>query len=79
MTALEITYLFSEIMGLIAGIFCVATLINFLIKRAIKRESLKQKYFATLLSTTAYAVLPIWIKNLTDPYDIAGQIIFLVC
>lgn len=76
MTALEITYLFSEIMGLIAGIFCVATLINFLIKRAIKRESLKQKYFATLLSTTAYAVLPIWIKNLTDPYDIAGQIIF---
>ena len=76
MTALEVTYLFSEIMGLLAGIFCVAILINFLIKKITKKETLKQKYFATLLSTTTYAILPIWIKNLTDSYDIAGQIIF---
>ena len=75
MTALEVTYLFSVIMGLLAGIFLVATLINFLLEKLTKKENLKQKYLATLLSTISYAVVPIRIKNLTDPYDIAGQII----
>ena len=76
MKALEVTYLFSEIMGLLVGIFCIAVLINFLIKKATHKESLGQKYIAVLLSAVLYAILPLRILNLTDPFDIAGQIFF---
>jgi hypothetical protein len=51
MKALEVTYLFFEIMGLLGGIFCIAVLINFLIKKATHKENLGQKYIAVLLST----------------------------
>jgi len=71
MTALEVTNLLAEIMGLLGGIFSVAIFINFIIRKISSKTSLKQKYISTFL----YMTLPCWIQKLTDPYDITGNII----
>ena len=76
MTALEVTCLFSEIMGLLGGIFSFATFFNFLIRKKTHSNSIKQRSLSVMLSTLLYASLPIWVSGLTDSYDIAGKIIF---
>ncbi len=75
MTALEVTHLLAEIMGLLGGIFSVAIFINFIIRKISSKTSLKQKYISSLLSTILYMTLPCWVQKLTDPYDIMGNII----